>query len=209
MSEELMNPAGVAEAAPQENTLAIPADNLMLNTKALNLLSRVAAKYANSAIVPDTFRNHPDNCFVACELAARMNVSPTLVMQNIYIVHGKPSWSGQACIALINGSGQFDGALEFVTSGEPGALDYACYAKAYKDGKELRGTTVTIQMAKDEGWLSKSGSKWKTMPEQMIKYRAAAFFARVYCPNVLMGFQTADEVADAAPEDRPKTVISL
>ena len=67
----------------------------------------------------------------------------------------------------------------------------------------------TMQMAKDEGWLSKAGSKWKTMPEQMIKYRAAAFFARVYCPNVLMGFKTAEEIADVAPEDRPKTVISL
>ena len=66
-----------------------------------------------------------------------------------------------------------------------------------------------MQMAKDEGWSTKSGSKWRTMPEQMMKYRAAAFFARVYCPNVLMGFQTTDEINDVEREDKPKTVVTL
>ena len=208
MSEEMTIPQG-NELAAIENTSAMNAENLMLNTKALNLISRVAGRYANSGMVPRDYINKPDNCFVACELAARMNVSPTLVMQNLYIVQGRPSWSGQACIALINGCGKFDHDLHFTFVGDPGTLTHGCFAHTHKDGHEIRSTTITMKMAADEGWSKKAGSKWLTMPEQMMMYRAAAFFARVYCPNVLMGFSTVDEAEDIAPAEKPKTRIEL
>jgi hypothetical protein len=51
-------------------------------------------------------------------------------------------------------------------------------------------------MASAEGWATKAGSKWKTMPELMLRYRAAAFFGRLYAPDILMGMQTAEEAAD-------------
>ena len=52
------------------------------------------------------------------------------------------------------------------------------------DGEVIEGAEVTIGMAKAEGWYSKKDkygketSKWQTMPELMLAYRAAAFFAR-------------------------------
>jgi len=58
-----------------------------------------------------------------------------------------------------------------------------------------------MQMAKDEGWLGKQGSKWKTMPELMLMYRAAAFFGRLYAPDVTMGMQTTQEIADIEPKN--------
>lgn len=184
--------------------------NLVENTKILNNIYRLAKMYSTSTMIPQVYQNKPDNCFVAIELAGRMNVSPILVMQNLYIVQGKPSWSGQACIALINGCGKFKGELEFVFIGEQMEDSFGCYCKATKkDGKELKGTQITIKMAQDEGWLSKTGSKWKTMPQQMMMYRAAAFFARVYCPEVLMGFSTADEVEDVTKQEKPKTIIKI
>jgi hypothetical protein len=199
----------LAETNEQDINVALMAQNTLLNVKALNLLSRVATKYANSSVVPDNYARNPDNCFVACELAARMNVSPILVMQNLYIVKGKPAWSGQACISLINGSGQFDSPLDFVFVGDRGSDQFGCYAVTSRNGRELRSTTITMKMAADEGWLNKQGSKWKTMPEQMMMYRSAAFFARVYCPNLLMGFSTEDEVRDIQPEEKPKETICL
>ena len=51
-----------------------------------------------------------------------------------------------------------------------------------------------MQMAKAEGWTF--NSKWRNMPEQMLAYRAAAFFARIHCPEALMGAQTVEEVQD-------------
>lgn len=187
--------------------------NMLQNTKALEIISRLATRYANSTMVPDTYKKNPDNCFVALELASRMDVSPVLVMQNLYIVQGKPSWSGQACKALIDGCGKFRDS-EYVMTGNMEDGTRGCYLQAenVRTGKTIRGTEINLKMALNEGWSAKNGSKWKTMPEQMLKYRAAAFFARTECPEVLMGFQTADEIEDvhgAETSTPQKVTISL
>ena len=208
-SKELM------QVAPEQalDMSTIQTSNLLLNTKALAMINRLADRYANSGMVPDTYKGKPDNCFTALELAARMDVSPMLIFQNLYIVQGKPSWAGQACKALIDGSGKFTDS-EYIMVGNPADDTWGCYLQAVnvKTGKLVKGSTVTMKLAKDEGWLNKNGSKWKTMPEQMMKYRAAAFFARTECPEVLMGFQTADEVQDVNGAEKTaseKITISL
>jgi hypothetical protein len=68
-----------------------------------------------------------------------------------------------------------------------------------------------MAMASAEGWLNKPGSKWKTMPGQMMRYRAATFFARAYCPDILLGYRTKDEVQDISgyEEDGKQTVVTL
>ena len=120
-----------------------------------------------------------------------------MVMQNRYVVRGKPSWSGQACTSLINGSGQFKN-VHHIYTGEKGTDSRGCYVEATRiDNREvIHGTEVTMEMAKLEGWLS--NPKWKSMPEQMLAYRASAFFARVHIPNALMGMQLAEEVVDTS-----------
>lgn len=190
-----------------------PTQNVLQNTKALAMISRLADRYANSSMVPDTYKGKPDNCFVALELASRMDVSPVHVMQNLYIVQGKPSWAGQACKALIDGCGKFRDS-EYIMTGSVLDGTRGCYLQAVntRTGKLIKGTEITLKMAMDEGWSTKNGSKWKTMPEQMLKYRAAAFFARTECPEALMGFQTADEVEDVhgtAPQQAEKVIITL
>lgn len=194
----------------QDMTPDVPMDGLLLNTKAMNTMFKLAKMYAASKIVPQTYQGKPDDCMVAIELAARMNVSPTFVMQQLYIVQGRPSWSGQAALALVQGTRKFTD-LEYVFIGEPGTPEWGCYLQGYnvKSGKMVKGTAVTMQMAKDEGWTEKRGSKWLTMPEQMMKYRAAAFFARTECPEALMGFQTADEIQDVRGAEPEKQTVKL
>jgi hypothetical protein len=197
--------------AGQQEISPVPAvQNLLQNTKALAMINRLADRYANSDMVPTTYKGKPDNCFVALELASRMDVSPVLVMQNLYIVQGKPSWAGQACKALIDGSGKFRDS-EYIMTGSMADGTRGCYLQAMnvRTGKLIRGTEITLKMAQDEGWSTKSGSKWRTMPEQMLKYRAAAFFARTECPECLMGFQTADEVIDVRGEDRSQEKVTI
>lgn len=166
-----------------------------------------SAKFlANTDIVPQTFKK-PENCLIALDIANRTGMQPLTVMQNLYVVQGKPSWSGQMCIALINGCGRFT-PLEFTYVGELGTDSFGCYAHAKRldNGKEYTSDVVTISMAKKEGWYGKSGSKWQTMPVQMSMYRAGAFFGRVHCPDVLMGLPLADEMTDIArrPPQRAK-----
>lgn len=184
--------------------------NLFMNTKQIAVIQKISGQYARSTMVPDSYRNNQDNCFVACELAARMNVSPILVMQNLVIVRGRPSWAGSACKALVDGCGRFDNS-EYVFIGSQGEPGWGCFMQALnrRTGKMVRGTTITWEMALAEGWVNKEGSKWKTMPEQMMKYRAAAFFARTECPEVLMGYSTADEIEDITKPEPEKTTIKI
>jgi hypothetical protein len=187
-----------------------PTQNLLQNTKALAMINRLADRYANSSMIPADYRGKPDNCFVALELASRMDISPVLVMQNLYIVQGKPSWAGQFCKALIDGCGKFANS-EYIMTGSIADGTRGCYVQALntRTGKIIKGTEITLKMANDEGWTQKNGSKWRTMPEQMLKYRAAAFFARTECPEVLMGFQTADEIEDVHGAEKPKEVTVI
>lgn len=149
--------------------------------------------------MPQQFRNVP-NALIAIDIANRLRCSPLLVMQQLYVVQGKPSWSGQFVIAALNACGRFQ-PLRFVYEGEGDTR--SCYATTTdkQTGDVLRGPVVSISMAKAEGWLGKSGSKWQTMPELMLSYRAGTFFGRLYAPDVLMGLYTQDEMLDIAPVD--------
>lgn len=154
---------------------------------------RMIKPLMESTMVPDAYRGSGPNCMVAMEMAHRIGKSVLEVMQNMQIVKGSAGWKSEYTIMCINRSGLFKEPLEFVFSEDR----TSCYATATRlNGKELRGTTVSLEMAKAEGWLDKNGSKWKTMLEQMLMYRAATFFCRVFCPEVLAGIQTADEIVD-------------
>jgi hypothetical protein len=159
-----------------QNELTLPANTFLLHSE----IERHGAMWAKSTMIPDAFRNNPSNCMIALDIALRLQVSPLMVMQNLYIIHGRPSWSGQFLIACINKSGMFKTPLRFKFSGEEGTDGYGCVAYAIdKDGVMLESTKITIDMAKKEGWWSKISektkteiSKWQSMPQQMFQYRA-------------------------------------
>lgn len=206
------------ENTQEQQTTAVAAGQqgkapmMWTDAKSMNAAWRTATMLSKSDLLPDTYRNKPENVLIALDLSMRMNISPMLIAQQLYIVKGKPAWSGQFCISQINGSGRFS-PLEFIFGGEDDE-HASCYAQATRmaDGKLCTGTKITMQMAKAEGWIDKNGSKWKTMPQQMLQYRAAAFFARVFCPDLLMGLQTADEVRDtygAEKEEKPVVTYEL
>lgn len=156
---------------------------------------RVAKMLASSSLIPKEFQGNIQNTMIALEMANRIGASPLMVMQNLYIVHGKPSWSSSFIIAALNSCKRFS-PLRFELSGEGDTME--CYAWAYElsTNDKIIGPTVTMKMAKAEGWVDKNGSKWKTMPTLMIRYRSAAFFGRLYAPEIMMGMQSHDEVVD-------------
>lgn len=199
-----MSEAVIVQQEQQEQLLTnIPSGtalNVWQDKKAFDQVARVAGMLSKSTIVPQNYQGKPEDCFIAVEMAARMNTSPIFIMQNLYVVKGKPSWAGQACMAMINACGKFKN-VKHVYTGTKGTDTRGCYVTATRisDGETVNGTEVTMKLVKDEGWIS--NSKWKNMPEQMLGYRAASFFARMYCPEALMGLQTYDEVIDAQPTD--------
>lgn len=179
--------------------------------KQFEATQRIAMMYAMSNFIPDSYKYRNGqpleknvilaNCTIALEMATRMQANPLMVMQNLYIVHGQPAFSSKFLIACINASKRFS-PLRYEFKGEEGTDDYACRAIAYeandtKHKEPLEGDWISIRMAKAEGWTSKKGSKWLTMPTQMLRYRAAAFWQRAYCPEISMGLLTAEEAQDA------------
>lgn len=158
---------------------------------------RMAKMLATSDLVPKNYQGNIPNTMIALEMANRINVSPFQVMQNLDIIQGKPSWRSTFIIAALNSCGRFK-PLKFEFVGDDNQSDnYGC--RAYTDdldGNRIVGPLVTWAMVKSEGWLSKPGSKWKTMPELMFQYRAASFFGRLYAPDILNGMQSVEEVKD-------------
>lgn len=167
----------------------------------------IGKMFASSMLVPQAYQGKAMDCTIAVDMANRMGISPMMVMQNLYVVRGKPQWSGQACTALIKGTGEFKN-IHHVYTGERNTDSRGCYLEATRilNGEVVQGTEVTISMAKAEGWYSKKDkngsetSKWPTMPELMLAYRASAFFARVHIPSALMGVSVECEVEDITVE---------
>lgn len=194
---------------------------------------RMAKALAASNLVPTDYQGNTANTLIALEMSHRTGSSPMAVMQNMHVIHGRPSWSSQFVIAALNSCGRFSHLRYRVTDlgtkevkyeewqGPKGQRskvtktatvhDKECVAWAYDraTGDVLEGPPVSIGLAVAEGWYSKDGSKWVTMPDLMLRYRASKFFGNLYAPDVLMGMHTADEVEDigdlppAAPRSAP------
>ncbi len=171
--------------------------NVFSDAKNFEIALRMAKCLSESTIVPKSYQGNPGNCMIAIELASRINTSPMMVMQNLYIVNGNPAWSSQWIIAMINSSRRYKTELqfEFGTAEEDGGLSCRAWAEDYQ-GHKVLGPKITMTMANNEGWVNKNGSKWKTMPEVMIQYRAASFFGRMNCPDMIMGIYSQEEVVD-------------
>lgn len=225
------------------------------NLQGFELMQRAANVLTNSTLVPTAYRNQKEiksygkvtgyeenksgmaNCIVALNMAQRMQADPLMVMQNLHIIEGRPSWSSQFIIAAINSCGRYSPLrFELTEAAKPTELTYSAtewknnnrtevqktivvrhqecvaYAIEKETGQRLDSPRVSIQMAIDEGWLTKNGSKWQTMPELMLRYRCASMFGRLYAPELLMGLQTTEETHDyieAEPDDKGGYVVNV
>lgn len=216
-------------------------------------MQRVCKMFASSDLVPDTYKPKtkpipanasPEviaamqaenkaamdkavaNCMIAVEVSMRIGASPLMVMQNMAVIYGRPSWSSKFLIATVNSCGRFEPLqFRFTDKGNIGKVDYVdyvwsdhtrrkeavkktldgtnirnleCVAYTTKKGSKdvLESAPVSIQLAIEERWFTKDGSKWRTMPRQMLMYRAASMWTNAYAPELSMGMRTIEEQQD-------------
>ena len=180
------------------------------------IAQRIGQMFAQSTMVPDTYKGNIANCVIAVDMAQRMGANPLMVMQNLYMVHGNPSWSTKFLIATINQCGRFLPLMYESNDLQGDDYGWRCYTYAKDDVQRknrLEGSWITWKMVKQEKWdykpdkSGKNTSKWSSMPEQMFKYRAAAFWQRQYAPEISMGFYTREEIEDTFAEDVDYTEI--
>ena len=189
----------LAPIPPQTSAIQTPPTP---DAQAFALLQRQATLLANSTLVPKDFQGNIANCSIGLEIANRLRASAFMVIQNIDIIHGRPSFRATFLIAMVNASGRFT-PLQFRMEGDKANRSCVAHCKDAVTGEIIEGPEVSMAMAKAEGWSTKNGSKWITMPELMLRYRAAAFFARLYAPDITLGMQTAEELRDVEIDVTP------
>lgn len=236
MSSATLDQLQQRAVAPREASLPAVSPGFG-SLQSFELMQRAAKLLMSSTLVPATYRaviekkrgkdviyeenpNALANCVVALNMSQRMGADPLMVMQNLYVVEGRPSWSSQWIIAAINGCGRFsplrfdlkdlgEKEVEYsVTEWENGNrinrkvktkvrnLECIAWALEKETGERVTSPTVSVEMAVKEGWYQKNGSKWQTMPEVMLRYRSASFFGKLYAPELLMGLQSVEEMQD-------------
>lgn len=216
-------------------------------------MQRVCQMFASSDLVPDTYKavvkpipaganettvkalqaenaaarsKAVANCMIAVEVSTRIGASPLMVMQNMAVIYGRPSWSSKFLIATVNSCGRFEPLqFKFIDKGALGMVDYTdyiynprsnrkeattkqfdgknihdieCVAFTTKRGSDnvLESAPVSVRLAIQEGWYTKNGSKWQTMTRQMLMYRAASMWTNAYAPELSMGMRTVEEQQD-------------
>ncbi|MCP9804280.1 hypothetical protein KBY75_11945 [Cyanobium sp. T1G-Tous] len=187
------------------SALAATTDTLQVfsGIAAFDAAQRMAKALCSSSLVPKEYQGQQGlaNSLIALEIAGRMRLSPLVVMQNMTPIHGRPTWSSKFLIATVNASGRFS-PLRFVFDAKE--QPSSCYAVATDKatGEVLEGETITLELARKEGWWSRKDrqgnetSKWQTMTGQMLRYRAAAWWSNVYCPEIALGLITQEEALD-------------
>lgn len=167
------------------------------------LAQRVAKGLAASTLVPQQYQNNVPNCLIALDISERLRASILMVMQNLYVVHGRPGWSSKFLIASFNQCGRFS-SIRYAWVGERGTDGWGCRAWSIelRTNEKIEGPLVTIETAKKEGWYSKNGSKWQTIPELMLMYRSGGWLVNTYAPEISMGLNTTEELEDVVDLER-------
>jgi hypothetical protein len=171
-------------------------------------IQRAANLFSSSKLVPQHFQGDMPSVFVAIQMAIRLEVDPFMLMQNVYMIHGKPGMESKLVIALMNKRGPFTGPVQWKLEGQGMGRKCTAFATHEVTG-EVCEYPLTMEDAKKEGWLDKPGSKWKTLPDLMLRYRSAAFLARLYCPEVTMGVQTVEEIEDVQGSTPTGQIVRL
>lgn len=204
-------------AVREEN--AVAGNDILSDFAAFENAQRIGKVLCQSQIIPQSYQNNLPNVIVALEIAARNKLSPIVVMQNLNVIKGRPTWSSKYIIAALTTARVDNLHYELAEDGTITVSGFGgktmiknlmCRAIANdkRTGEERVGPWVSMKMAVDEGWYGKDGSKWKTMPEMMIRYRAATFFASIYYPELSIGIEEEDSAPEVVrqPEIRPELV---
>lgn len=193
-----MNTSNTEYLTLQEQGQQLSVLGAFANGEQFQMAMQAAEMLATSSMVPTTYQNNPGSCFIALNTALRLRMDPLMIMQNLYVVQGRPSWSGQFAIALVNICPKFELTWFEFRNGQDFQAGVRMCAQL-KTGQQVYGTWITPEMVKAEKW----GNKWQTMPEQMYQYRAAAFFARTNCPEALFGLSVEGEAEDMVDKSQP------
>lgn len=157
-----------------------------------------------SQMVPQHFQGKPEACLVALMYAEQLGEHPMVMFQEVAIIKGKPSTSAKFSISRANKSGLLSGPITWKTTGSGESLVVTAEATMKETGERI-DVSVELAEAKADGWTS--NSKYRTMPEQMLRWRSATRLINLFMPEVLLGLAVKEEMETVKVEIAPPTNV--
>ena len=189
-------------AVATERRISIATNDIFSTPESFEHAQRVAKVFASSNLIPQHLRGNVADCLIAYQIARRLNEEPLVVMQNIYVVSGKPGWQTSYMIARANRSGVFKGPITWESTGSGDSLSVTAKATLSEIGEKV-SVTVDMRMAKAEEWTR--NKKYQSMPEHMLRWRSAAMLIRLYAPEIMLGMPVIEEIETQPQEPRDVT----
>jgi len=207
--------------------------SIFFDPESFERAQRIALMMCKSDFVPKAFQGNDKipNILIALDVATRMNAQPFMVMQNLNIIQGRPSFSTAFLVGQINSSGRFTPLEYEVERLGQKTLEYD-HTSGYKEsrktvkktatydevrvtafatdlatGRVLKGSPFTLEMAYRSGLFDKADSKWPIEPESMAKKRAATRWANEFAPELALGMPTTESLQDAPEVETVDAVI--
>jgi hypothetical protein len=188
--------------AAEQTPNTISASNAVFNVQALGQLTAFAELMAQSAVtVPKHLAGKPADCMAIVMQAMQWGMNPYAVAQKTHLVNGVLGYEAQLVNAVISSSNAIVGRFHYEYGG-----DWEKIA-GKKDGRDELGLFVRVGAVlrgeTDITWgeniyladiTTRNSPLWKTAPKQQIAYLAVKYWARLYCPEVILGVYSPDEV---------------
>lgn len=214
----------LVQETAQKNELATYNDNMLMDVAAMGHMMNVATFMAGGTMtLPVPYQKNPANCLAVVMQAAQWKMNPYAVAQKTHFVNGNIGYEAQLVSAVIQQSGAVNGMFKFEWFGPWEKIvgkiieresktkkDDNGYAKKYKvpgwsfDDEEGVGITVSATLKGEteprelklllKQATTRNSTLWADDPKQQIAYLAQKRWARLYCPGVILGVYTRDEL---------------
>lgn len=193
------------------NELTTTQNQIVLDDGLFDKCHRLAEIMASgSCTIPKHLQGKVGDCFAIIGQSIRWGMDPYAVAQKTHLVNGTLGYEAQLVIAVINAKAPIVGRLKFeyfgdwskVKSKDDKSDDVGVVVSAIMQG-EIEPTTLSISMA--QVGTVRNSPLWTADPRQQLAYLGAKRWARLHCPDVILGVYTPDELADTAREPKPIT----
>ncbi|WP_395146995.1 RecT family recombinase [Moraxella atlantae] len=184
---------------------------IALDDTLFNQCHRLAQIMASGACtVPKHLQGNVGDCFAIVGQALRWGFDPYAVAQKTHLVNGVLGYEAQLIIAVINGKAPIEGRLKFehygdwtkVKSKTDSPADVGVRVSAVMRGDD-EPTVLDLSMA--QVGTVRNSPLWMADPRQQLAYLAAKRWARLYCPDVILGLYSVDELESRNSEPKDVT----
>lgn len=192
----------VAQVPHDIQTSAMSALDIMLNETVMARIESMAARMAMSKITtPKHLQGNEGDCMAIVMQAMQWGMNPYAVAQKTHLVNGTLGYEAQLVNAVITARAPVKERLHFEWYGDWSKVngkDDKSPTLGVKVSATLRGENAprVIDISMAQVGTVRNSPLWAADPRQQIAYLATKRWARLYCPDVILGVYTPDEVVE-------------